>query len=404
MNPYMSWAILLLTAGGLGYYYKNGSAPKARPAFLKPATEKQDSGPAGNKKTKQRNKTRKAQSESNGNSNSSEGSNSVSTPVAVAVAEPKKEQKEQKVQSIAQAEEPTSNSNGGMDDNYEFAKQFSKVKNGTPLAGKSKAGTSTKGKASRAGKQAQQPSTNGDSHANHVSTAASSTTGADADDDMSPINSPVVKPAGDVSDMLEEPAPAASVLRLTGLLEDAQNGKTKKQNNFKPAETKKQRQARRKREEKNEMVKEAEKNRRAMVENQMHTAREFERQQAKAKPAPAPLPNAWESAPSPTPAATLAPATNGNSTKPSTIPLLDTFEPSQPTPKPTAGDKKSSTKTPWAKDLPSEEEQMRMLNTLSSENEWTTVSNRKKEKRSKANAESMSEASSSEQHSNFAET
>ncbi|KAK2880071.1 hypothetical protein FQN49_000585 [Arthroderma sp. PD_2] len=398
MNPYMSWAILLLTAGGLGYYYKNGTAPKARPAFLKPASEKQDTVPAGNKKAKQRNKTRKAQQENS--SNSSDGGNHVSPPSAV--LETKKEQ------NIDEAEEPSSTSNGGMDDNYEFAKQFSKVKSGTSLAAKPKPGANTKPKASRAEKPAQQPlsSTNGDSHVKHASTAASSTTGADADDDMSPIGSPVVKPAGDVTDMLEEPAPAASVLRLTGSLEDAQNGKKKKQNNtFKPAETKKQRQARRKREEKNEMVKEAEKNRRNKLENQLHTAREFERQQAKLKPT-SPPPNAWAS--SSTPAADLGAPTNGTSTQPSVapMPLLDTFEPSQSTPKQAAGEKKSSTKTPWAKDLPSEEEQMRMLNTLSSENEWTTVSNRKKEKRGKnnANAESMSEASSSEPHGSLVET
>ncbi|EFR01575.1 hypothetical protein MGYG_04578 [Nannizzia gypsea CBS 118893] len=404
MNPYMSWAILLLTAGGLGYYYKNGSTPKSRPAFLKP-TERQESTPAGSKKekAKQRNKQRKSpQPESNSSrNNSSEASNGVNTPAAV--PETKTVQR-----AAVKAEEPVSTGIGGMDDNYEFAKQFSKARNGTPLAAKAKPGAGTKIKKQQQAKQQkpqqqeQQALTNGDSHANHVSTAASSTTGADADDDMSPINSPRVKPAGDVTDMLEEPAPAASVLRLTGDLEDAQNGKKKKQqNSFKSVETKKQRQARRKREEKNEMVKQAEKARRAMVENQMHTAREYERQQAKST-ASSPPANAWKPVPA------LSPATNGNtngngtSTKqPSVMPLLDTFEPTpaQPTPTQTGSGKK-----PWIKDLPSEEEQMRMLNTRSSENEWTTVSNRKKEKRSKGTTESMSEASSSEVQANPIET
>ncbi|DAA72732.1 TPA_exp: Uncharacterized protein A8136_5458 [Trichophyton benhamiae CBS 112371] len=402
MNPYMSWAILLLTAGGLGYYYKNnGSTAKSRPASLKPS-ERQESGPAGSKKekAKQRTKQRRSpQPETNSSRNhSSEASNGVNAPAAV--PETKKEQR------AVEAEESISTSNGGMDDNYEFAKQFSKARNGTPLAAKPKPSTSKKPKKQatqqETQQQEQQPQTNGDSHVNHVSTAASSTTGADADDDMSPINSPRVKPAGDVTDMLEEPAPAASVLRLTGDMEDVQQGKKKKQqNNFKSVETKKQRQARRKREEKNEMVKQAEKARRAMVENQMHTAREYERQQAKSTVSP-PSANAWASSSNLTPTTNGNTTGNGTSTKPSSaMPLLDTFEPApaQPTPTQAGGERKQ-----WTKDLPSEEEQMRMLNSLSSENEWTTVSNRKKEKRSKGMAESTSEASSSEAHANPIET
>ncbi|EGD99835.1 hypothetical protein TESG_07173 [Trichophyton tonsurans CBS 112818] len=405
MNPYMSWAILLLTAGGLGYYYKNGSTAKSRTASLKPS-ERQESGPAGSKKEKAKQRTKQRKSPqpetSSSRNNSSEARNGVNTPAAV--PETKKEQR-----AAEAAEESISTSNGGMNDNYEFAKQFSKARNGTPLAAKPKAGTSTKPK--KQAKQQkmqqqeqQQPQTNGDSHANHVSTAASSTTGADADDDMSPINSPRVRPAGDVTDMLEEPAPAASVLRLTGDMEDAQNGKKKKkqQNSFKSVETKKQRQARRKREEKNEMVKQAEKARRAMVESQMHTAREYERQQAKSAASP-PSANAWASSSNPTPTTNGNTTSNGTSTKPpsSAMPLLDTFEPApaQSTPTQAGGERK-----PWTKDLPSEEEQMRMLNSLSSENEWTTVSNRKKEKRSKGMAESTSEASSSEVHANPIET
>ncbi|KAM5436419.1 hypothetical protein MferCBS31731_005910 [Microsporum ferrugineum] len=387
MNPYLSWAILLLAAGGLGYYYKNGSTTKSRAAFLKPSERQNTASPGSKKGRQQRNKPRKNPQQEI-NSNSSEGSNGAAAPVAAPKAE--------KEHKVVDAEEPVSTSNGGMDDNYEFAKQFSKAMSGTPLAAKSKTGTSTRTKKQPKQQQEQLqplPNANGDMHANHVSTATSSTAGADADDDMSPINSPRIKPAGDVSDMLEEPAPAASVLRLTGDVEGAQSGKKKKQSAFKSVETKKQRQARRKREEKNEMVKEAEKARRAMVENQMHTAREYERQQAKSA-ASSPPTNAWATSPS-----TLAHTTDGGSngasnTKPSAMPLLDTFEPSQPTSKQT-GEKK-----PWTKDLPSEEEQMRMLNTLSSENEWTTVSNRKKEKRGKGNAESMSEASSSEVHGN----
>ncbi|EZG10647.1 hypothetical protein H106_00682 [Trichophyton rubrum CBS 735.88] len=402
MNPYMSWAILLLTAGGLGYYYKNGSTAKSRPASLKPS-ERQESGPAGSKKekAKQRTKQRKSpQPETSSSRNhSSEASNGVNTPAAA--PETKKEQR-----AVEAEESSISTTNGGMDDNYEFAKQFSKARNGTPLAAKPKPGTSTKpkkqAKQQKTQQQEQQPQTNGDPHANHVSTAASSTTGADADDDMSPINSPRVKPAGDVTDMLEDPAPAASVLRLTGDMEDVQNGKKKKQqNSFKSVETKKQRQARRKREEKNEMVKQAERARRAMVENQMHTAREYERQQAKSTVSPSSA-NAWASRSNLTPTTNGNTSSNGTSTKPpSAMPLLDTFEPApaQPTPTQAGGERK-----PWTKDLPSEEEQMRMLNSLSSENEWTTVSNRKKEKRSKGMAESTSEASSSEAHANPIET
>lgn len=51
MNPYISWALLLVVAGGLGWYY-NAPNPKAKPT-VKPAAEKIESA-TGVKKPKKK--------------------------------------------------------------------------------------------------------------------------------------------------------------------------------------------------------------------------------------------------------------------------------------------------------------------------------------------------------------
>ncbi|KMU91826.1 hypothetical protein CIHG_09566 [Coccidioides immitis H538.4] len=108
------------------------------------------------------------------------------------------------------------------------------------------------------------------------------------------------------------------------------------------------------------MVQEAEMQRRALLEKQLHTAREHERQEAaKSKP----------------PTSNASPAA-----------LLDTFEPGTKDATLKSKDNKNnkgSAAAPknWTDDLPSEEEQIRLLSAMSSENEWTTVSNKKRDRR-----------------------
>lgn len=388
MNPYLSWAILLFVAGGLGLYYRKDTSPRGRAGPAKPVHDKTEHAPA-NKKIKR--KTKKP------------ADNSGSDAAAAAVTVKQQETAKPATQPGAT---PSNGAPKGDIDNYEFARQFSKARNGDIITGKAKA--SAKAPRAQAPKPATRPLNGGRGDVEHESSAsisASSTAGADADDDLSPISSPATKPkasaADDISDMLEAPQPAAGVLRLTGSLED-QTKKKKRTDTFKSVETKKQRQARIKRENNRQMVEEAEAERKNLLEKQLHASRSHERREktkSKSKPQ---TPNAWASD---TP--TQAQAANGVS-KPSAM-LLDTFEPaSQPT-KPVesenippssnqaASGKKGSAASNsavknWADNLPSEEEQMRMLSAMSSENEWTTVSSRKKEKRQPTISDTSSEA------------
>lgn len=332
MNPYLSWALLLVVAGGLGWYYTNGSTPKAK-ATVRPLVEKAEATVAP-KKQKQKAKAPKP---------------AAKTEVKTVVSPPTTED-----------EKPEDDV-----DRKEMARRLAAIQNGVSPANAATSKNQKKKKAKKANKLED------NSH-------ASSTTGADADDDLSPAVSPQVNAtssAGYVSDMLEAPAPAASVLRVTGNIES--EPKKQKPQTFKEVETKKQRQNRLKNEARKQQVKEAEEQRHKLLEKQLHTAREAERREAARHQAPAA--NAWQT----NGAAQAAPAS-----APSSAPaqLLDTFAPVAAAPQ-----------KQWTQGLPSEEEQMRILAAGNSnvDDEWTTVSKKPKKKSGKAD-ESVSEASASE--------
>lgn len=337
MNPYLSWALLLVVAGGLGWYY-NGPTPKAK-APIKPVVEKTESA-LGVKKPK-----RKA--------------NKKPEPSAPAAKAEEKPAYVPQTEEADQADEEI--------DQKEMAKRFAAVRDGTI----SQSGKSQKKKNNKKTATLAQPeSGNNERSTSRVSNRTSSTTGADADDDLSPAGSPQVSaavPTNDVSDMLEAPAPGASVLRVTGSMEEAQKKKQKPQS-FKQVETKKQRQQRLKNEARKQQVQEAEQERRKLLEKQLHSAREAERQQAaQVKPA-APQANAWQTKP-------VSNASNGApKVAPAAAPkvdLLDTFEPEAKSSQPTSGE--------WDQGLPSEEEQMRILE--AGDDQWTTVSSKKIKKK-----------------------
>lgn len=341
MNPYLSWAILLVVAGGLGWYYTNGSAPKAKTA-VKSAVEKTEATVAP-KKQKRRTK-------------GPEPATAKKPDVQTVVSPPTTED-----------EKPDEDV-----DRKEMARRLAAMKNGTSQA----PAPSTKSQKKMQKKTATTQLESG-SH-------ASSTTGADADDDLSPAASPqvnaTVPSAGYVSDMLEAPAPGASVLRVTGNVES--EPKKQKAQSFKQVETKKQRQQRLKNEARKQQVQEAEEQRRKLLEKQLHTARESERREtARSQP---PTTNAWQ-------AKNSTNGANGTSKPVATsapVQLLDTFEPAPAAP--AQGQKK------WASTLPSEEEQMRILNASQVDDEWTTVSTKKPKKKGGKADESVSEASASE--------
>lgn len=347
-NPYISWAIVLAFAGGVGYYY-NGLKPKSR-SPAKPIAEKTEHVPATKK---QKRKAKKAPEPP-----AAPASRTVDT-----TAEPKVQQADQPDEDI---------------DNKEMAKRLAAVRNDAPQVGSD----NTKSQKSKKKKATTAAHLTGDSSVrsgSHTSTRTSST-GAEADDDLSSTGSPRVNAAssaGDVSDMLEAPAPGASVLRVTGSMES--ESKKQKPQSFKQVETKKQRQQRMKNEARKAQVQEAEEERRKLLEKQLHMARESERREA-ARSQPAPT-NAWQTKPK-------ANATNGTpKASPAPAPkmdLLDTFD-----------DKATPSETKkWDQGLPSEDEQMRMLG-MKAQDEWTTVPSKKMKKKG-GKDESISDASASE--------
>lgn len=353
MNPYLSWAILLVVAGGLGWYY-NGPTAKTP---VKPAVIESPESAVSAKKPKRKTARKEKSPE----------------PAPIKAEERKQPAVEKSVPQDA-------DQNDEEIDNKEMAERFAAVKSGTVPAGGSKSQKKKKNKKATSAGQLESPST----------------TGAEADDDLSSTGSPVVNPtvpaAGYVSDMLEEPAPGASVLRVTGSVENQQPKKQKPQS-FKQVETKKQRQQRMKNEARKEQVQAAEGERRKLLEKQLHTARESERREAaQTKPA-ASTTNAWQ------PAQNVASAANGASTATpapaAKVELLDTFDRDSSSAKPAVNG--SSNK--WSQALPSEEEQMRMLNASNPADEWTTVSTKAKKQPKKKGGkadESQSEASASE--------
>ena len=275
---------------------------------------------------------------------------------------------------------PIGAENGGNDevDNREFARQLASKKTGTNLSGPSKQSqplrTQKLGKAKATFDDHLSPSSSMDPHAQ---SSTSSTTGADADDDLSSSNSPAfgAQPGssgqGGVEDMLEAPTPGPSVLRLTDPIQPARASANKQTKPVQQEETKKQRQNRKRAEQRKIEQQEAEKQRRILLEKQLRTAREAEGRPAKnGVPVQNAPPSKWTKPPQMTPDDVT-----------SSAPLLDTLEPEAPT-APTT--KPSVAEKDWNKnDLPSEEEQLRMLSEM--DNDWQTVEKPKKKDRSAVN-------------------
>lgn len=283
-------------------------------------------------------------------------------------------------------------------DNQEFAKQMAGLKVGSSLTKPSTASETKKtrkqGKRNGAielppNGKANEPT--GGAGSPEVSTT-SSTTGADADDDLSPATSPALDGsnstpnAGGVSDMLEAPAKGPSILRVTSPAEPQPDRQPKQKKAAAPEpETKKQRQRRQKNEAQKAARADAEKERRELMEKQRRTAREAEGRPAKNGLGSAPpTTNAWSkpagSVESKAPAAAL-PVSNSNG------PLLDTFEENpktSPSSSATEADGSTANRKPVEQDIPSEEEQMKMLSEIDDDGWNTVVKGGKAKRKSKA--------------------
>ena len=410
MDPWKSWAIFGAFGIGAAYYYSQHGRPKrgrghAPPLVSAEQSQRRGSDQRNDSKDKRKKRGKRSDTpDQTGSDVADVSSASVQTSTDGTVKKRKggKKQPSKLAQSSAVEVSPEQGDGTGNDiaedegmDNEEFARQLSGLKTGTslkkPASQHETKKTKKQAKRNEAPPQAMNGSalkTNGVASSQDMSTA-SSTTGADADDDLSPAMSPdlpatqAISTSGtDVSDMLEPTPKGPSILRITEPVNTQPVRQSKAQKATPEPETKKQRQNRQKNEEKKAMREQAEKERRVLLEKQLRTAREAEGRPAKngLGPAQSPTTNAWNKR------AGAADDSTGPATKESSVSLLDTFDNA-----PTAGLDPRSTNSEanntsvdgkaWNNEVPSEEEQMRMITELDSDNTWSTVTKGGKSKK-----------------------
>ena len=413
MDPWKSWAIVGVVGVGAAYYYsQSGKSKRGRGRSVatlvdqnqqRASSSRNDSKDTGKKKGKAKASDASDQAASDAADVSSaspqtspservkrrKGGKQQPSKLAQSSAGELSKERELDMDNVEEQDEGMSNA--------EFAKQLSQLKTGTSL--KKPVTTGETKKTRKQGKRNElppealngdPPRTNGITRSQDMSTT-SSTTGADADDDLSLPVSPEfgatesTTPSGlDVSDMLEPPSKGPSILRLTEPVNQPPARQPKSQKVAVEPETKKQRQNKKKNEEKKAMREQAEQERRALLEKQLRTAREAEGRPAKngmgtAKP---PSTNAWSNPTSAPTKSEASPTTLENG------PLLDTLEDMEPTTGSStkntngSGDNTVAAGKTWNRGLPSEEEQIRLMNEMDSDNAWSTVPSGKGKKRS----------------------
>lgn len=397
MEPWQSWGIVGIVGAGAYLYYSQSGKPKrarGRAPFVA------DQSQPRNSKLRDDSKGLPKRGDASGASNQviSDVADVSSTSVAKSGKDRVKKRKGEKGQPSVLGQSSAVDVNPdvkvvvdtaevedeGMD-NKEFARQLSGIKAGTSSNKPVNANETRKTKKQGKRNELQPGPANGgvvttNGVANGMSTA-SSTTGADADDDLSPAISPALGAtesmgvSGDVSDMLEPVAKGPSVFRLTEPAEPQTAHPPKIQKKAEEPETKKQRQNRKKNEEKKLAREQAEKERRVLLEKQRRTAREAEGRPAKnglglSQP---PVSNAWTKSGDDVTAPTSISASDSHGA------LLDTFDEKSSAVKDHKGN--GSKDTAWERELPSEEEQMRILNELDGNDGWNTVEKSGKSKK-----------------------
>ena len=408
MDPAVSWTLFALGIGVIGYYYytenrrrtarareiggrRRGSQPRLEAKEKKSrgrdsgsdfvASDPAEVSPAGSgtEGAKKRKTVKKQPSKLSYSSAVDLGSNRVN-------------------------EETEEQEDEGMS-NADFAQQFLKKQIGTDL--KKPAGPADKQrtkKQNKSPKSASQP-TNGQAlqpngaNAAQQRSAASSTTGADADDDLSPAYSPQLgamsndmPSAADVSDMLEAPVKGPSVLNITAPANLQPTRQPKQPKSVQEPESKRQRQNRKKKEEQKVLREETEKERRILLEKQLRTVREAEGRPAKngLGISKAPTSSVWSKT-AEINGGLKAPLSSPNQND---TPLLDTFDDSQSSGNGAASNsgldanesspQAASTSTFTSNtDLPSEEEQLRIISEMDGDNAWSTVNKGGKSRKSK---------------------
>lgn len=394
MEPWQSWILVGIIGAGAAYYYATTGQKKrhrGRTAVAAEANHHTDSKAHIDGKEKRKREKDTAVSTLVGGDKADPSSHSTSEMKA----ELPKKRKGNKKQPInpgqgsgvdikLKPETSVAEQDDEEISNLEFAKQLNSAQIGTSL--KKPDGPSTNKKGKKKAKPTKYAPEIPNGHAKTANdqvtsldmSRTSSTTGAEADDDLSPANSPDLgatsaKTASgtDISDMLEAPVKGPSVLRVTEPSKPQSVKQTKAKAPAPEAETKKQRQNRKKREEQKALREETEKERRVLLEKQLRTAREAEGRPAKNGLGQTQVPstNAWNS----------SSATDGNvatsSSKSVAPPLLDTLEDNHSAASSSGVGVNgfSSDHPPPYRDLPSEEEQIRMLSEMDSDNAWSTV-------------------------------
>jgi hypothetical protein len=342
MEPWQSWAVALIGAAAVYWYYvQNGkpSANRTRSASVS------DFVPPLPKAARRRDPTRaKSKAEATKATGAALPQLSVQSGEESSnkASDASKKRKAGKKQSTTPAPSLTPappakrqelDDAADEEDNKAWARQLASLKKGTSLA----------------------PPSRNDSRSKTVKQSAatfSSTSSNAADDDLTPSMSPS-SPAGDVSDMLEPTATGPSVLRLTGSSKPTKaNAARQQQTQAQEQETKKQRQNRKKIEDRKVEREAEERERQALLETQRRTAREARGEPAKngmsaSKP---PTNSAWAAEVANRVTAAPAVAVTGDT------PLFDTFE------------------------QPNEEDQLRLAKQISQDDSgWNTVAKGKKQ-------------------------
>lgn len=404
--PIVSWSLVLLLGGVAVYVYKPDLLKQALPA----GQIQTQSAAATAKQPSKKPKTKKPKA-------LQDVLEDVSSKV-VSSSEETRAKKKRKITApvgstitatTAQGEQkelPRDTSND-IDDKS-FAQQLAKAQAGTKLQSSSQQKPSTLQNTGAT----LQPNKSEDV----LSTAElSSTTGQDADDDLSSVESVQQKPTSskDISDMLEAPAAAPTTLRLTNVSDESKKPKTAPKQ-FEQVQSKKKRNEQARREEQKRLREESDRIHEQKKQEQLRRARMAAgtSNQTKANTFTA-TSNAWQTKSEESKAVTGA------------APLLDTFEPSSSGPVAPSGVQTASmSKTvptnnvtslksevgagvasalaasgreqgggsDWA-DRMSEEEQLQKLRDQEQDDAWESVTSKKTKKKTRAENDTSSEAS-----------
>lgn len=404
--PIVSWSLVLLLGGVVVYVYKPDLLQKALPAN----SVSTSSTAASTKQSSKKQKTKKPKA-------IQDVLDSVTDKV-VSSSEETRAKKKRKItapvgQTITattvqgeQKELPRDNSNDI--DNKSFAQQLAKAQAGTKIQSDSqprKANLKNTG-------ATLQPKKSEDV----LSTAElSSTTGQDADDDLSSTDSVQQKTTSsrDISDMLEAPAAAPTTLRLTNVSDESKKPKAAPKQ-FEQVQSKKKRNEQARREEQKRLREESDRIHEQKKQEQLRRARMAEgtSNQTKANTFTT-TSNAWQT------------RNENAATKAGVAPLLDTFEPSNtnavapsgvqtasmsnnvPTNNVTslkseigsgaagalaASGREKGNGGDWAERM-SEEEQIQKLRDQEQDDAWESVTSKKTKKKTRAENDTSSEAS-----------